>query len=315
MDSAPSRLVLHADDLGMSRAVTAGVLSGFRDGLLTSTSLLANAPDAAAALEQWKILLAEHAGGGLPSATRRKKLDDPLHPFDLGVHLNLTQGRPLCEGYPAELLDSKGRFPGVFALFARLSRQGGRFQAAILAELAAQVRVVCDRGLRPTHLNGHQYIEMLPVVREIVPELLSRFRLGVVRVAWEPGLWRSTVLRGQFGRWPLAAVKRLFAQRFRAQMDSLRAQHPAAFFGTAHAGCVDLGLLRRFLTSAGSNRLVEVALHPGEPAEGVAPEDRAAGWHDPLADCRPNELRMLTSAALAGYLESAGWRLGRLCSA
>jgi predicted glycoside hydrolase/deacetylase ChbG (UPF0249 family) len=312
MAPTPPRLVLHADDLGMNRAVTAGVLGGFRHGLLTSTSLLANAPDAPDALEQWKTLLSEHAAGRLPSAARRKQLDDPLRPFDLGVHLNLTQGRPLSDSYPAELLDSEGRFPSVFALFARLGHRGDRFQAAIRAELIAQAQMVCDQGLRPTHLNGHQYIEMLPVVREIVPELLNRFGITVVRVPCEPGLWRSTVLRGQFGRWPLAAVKHLFAQRFRTRMDALRVIHPAAFFGTAHAGCIDLGLLRRFLADARPNQLVEVALHPGETSEGVSPEDQAAGWHDPLADWRPNELRMLTSAELAEFLASAGWRLGRL---
>jgi predicted glycoside hydrolase/deacetylase ChbG (UPF0249 family) len=210
------------------------------------------------------------------------------------------------------VLDSEGRFPSVFALFARLGHRGDRFQAAIRAELIAQAQMVCDQGLRPTHLNGHQYIEMLPVVREIVPELLNRFGITVVRVPCEPGLWRSTVLRGQFGRWPLAAVKHLFAQRFRTRMDALRVIHPAAFFGTAHAGCIDLGLLRRFLADARPNQLVEVALHPGETSEGVSPEDQAAGWHDPLADWRPNELRMLTSAELAEFLASAGWRLGRL---
>ncbi len=296
----------------MDQAVTAGVLRGFRQGLLTSTSLLANAPDALGALEQWKALLAEHAAGRLPSAASRKQLDDPLRPFDLGVHLNLTQGRPLSGGYPAELLDSERRFLGIFALFARLQRSRGRFRAAILAELTAQVQVVCDHGLRPTHLNGHQYIEMLPAVSEVVAELLKGFDIRVVRLAWEPGLWRSTVLRGQFGRWPLAAVKHLFARRFRRRMDAIGVLHPAVFFGTAHASRVDLRLLGRFLANAGANRLVEVALHPGEVSAGAAPEDRAGGWHDPLAHWRPDELRMLVSAELPAYLESTAWRLGRL---
>ena len=95
-------------------------------------------------------------------------------------------------------------------------------------------------------------------------------------------------------------------------MDGLGVRHPAVFFGTAHAGRIDLRLLGQFLAAAGANRLVEIALHPGEAAEGVAPGERAAGWLDPLAACRPNELRMLSSAELAAYLESAGWRLGRL---
>jgi hypothetical protein len=96
-------------------------------------------------------------------------------------------------------------------------------------------------------------------------------------------------------------------------MDVFGAVHPAAFFGTAHAGRIDLRLLGRFLDSGRAYRLVEVALHPGEASEGAAPEDRAVGWHDPLAGWRPAELRMLVSAELPGYLESAGWRLGRLC--
>jgi predicted glycoside hydrolase/deacetylase ChbG (UPF0249 family) len=172
--------------------------------------------------------------------------------------------------------------------------------------------MVCDHGLRPSHLNGHQYIEMLPAVSKLMPELLSRFGIGVVRVAWEAGLWRSTVFYGRFWLWPLAAVKHRFAGRFRTRIDALGISHPALFFGTAHAGRIDLGLLGQFLTAAGTNRLVEVALHPGEASEGTTPEERSAGWHDPLAACRPNELRLLTSAELVAYLESAGWRLGRL---
>jgi predicted glycoside hydrolase/deacetylase ChbG (UPF0249 family) len=312
--ASPPRLVLHADDLGMNRAVTAGVLAGFRDGLLTSTSVLANAPAVVEALRHWKDLVAEHAAGRLPSAANRKRLDDPSGPFDLGVHLNLTQGQPLSAGFPAELLDAEGRFPGIFPLFARLARSGKRFRAAILLELAAQVAMVCDHGLRPTHLNGHQYIEMLPAVSKLMPELLGRFGIHVVRVAWEAGLWRSTVLRGRFWLWPLAAVKHRFARRFRTRMDSLGIRHPAVFFGTAHAGRIDLGLLEQFLTAAGASPLVEVALHPGGPSKGTTPDEQAAGWHDPLAACRRNELRLLRSAELAAHLESAGWRLGRLAS-
>jgi hypothetical protein len=110
----------------------------------------------------------------------------------------------------------------------------------------------------------------------------------------------------------MAVVKRLFAGRFLARIDALGIAHPDAFFGTAHAGCIDLRLLERFLANARRDRLVEVALHPGEASEGTSAEDRASGWHDPLARSRPDELRMLVSTKLAAYLESAGWRLGRL---
>ena len=204
----PLRLALHADDFGMNRAVSTGILHGFRYGLLTSTSLLANAPDAARALSHWKELLVEQAAGRLPSADVRRRLGDPDVPFDLGVHLNLTQGRPLHDRYPAELLDVEGRFPGVFSLFARLRRSGGKWREAIREEWRRQIEFLCDHGLRPTHLNGHQYVEMPPATAELVPELMKHFGIKAVRVAWEPALLRNVALHGfQITKWPLAQVK------------------------------------------------------------------------------------------------------------
>jgi len=311
-----SRLVLHADDFGMNRAVSDGVLHGFQHGLLTSTSLLANAPDAARALSQWKELLADQAAGRLPSADVRRRLGDPDYPFDLGVHLNLTQGRPLGgDRYPAELLDPEGRFPGVFSLFARLRRSGDKVREAIRDEWRRQIQFLCDHGLQPTHLNGHQYVEMLPAAAEIVPELMGQFNIKAVRVAWEPALLRNTALHGfRIDKWPLARVKHLFATRFRKLIEARGIAHPDAFYGTAHAGGVDLKLLRLFLASSQGHRLVEVGLHPGQSAGETSPEDQSNGWRDPLTLSRPEELRMLVSEELPRCLESSTWRLGRLAT-
>jgi chitin disaccharide deacetylase len=308
------RLVLHADDFGMNRAVSDGIVRGFREGLLTSTSVLSNAPDADRALSLWKGLTAERAAGRLPSSDARRKLDDPECDFDLGVHLNLTQGRPLIgDRYPGELLDSEGRFPSVFALFARLWRSGDKHLAAIRDEWQRQLEFVCDHGFRPTHLNGHQYVEMLPVLTGVVQELLERFAIKTVRVAWEPGVFRNTAMwRFGIAKWPLAQVKRLFAGRFRATVNLWGINHTDAFFGTAHAGSVDLQLLQRFMVSSQDRQTVEIGLHPAEATGTISPEDQADGWNDPLATARPRELKMLTSEELPQLLKSCGWQLGRL---
>ena len=92
---SPRRVVFHADDFGMNPAVNEGIVTTFRKGLLTSTSLLANAPAAEAACQTWSALTAEFQSGRLPSALRRQQLTEPEQPFDLGIHLNLTQGSPL----------------------------------------------------------------------------------------------------------------------------------------------------------------------------------------------------------------------------
>jgi chitin disaccharide deacetylase len=307
-------VVLHADDFGLNAAVTDGILHGFRAGLLTSTSLLSNAPDAERAISLWKQLLQDIAhptSSTIPSLDARRRLGDHMLPFDLGVHLNLTQGRPLSgDDYPRELLDREGRFPGIFSLFARLRKCDAAGLKKVKAELSRQIEFALDRGLQPTHLNGHQYIEMLPALSAIVPELLDRYGIRVVRVAEEPLLFKTTLLMGfSPPNWALANVKRFFARRFHALMDRLGIGHPQRFHGTAHAGHINLDLMRMYLQAESKTNFVEIGLHPALEASETSSDP---GWADPLASARPLELRLLTGSELTESFEQGGIRLGRL---
>jgi len=306
------RVILHADDFGMNTAVNGGILRAFAGGLLTSTSLLANAPCAAAALRSWKDLTGRQVAGLLPSAPARRRLSDPQRPFDLGVHLNLTQGRPLTGSrYPIELLDDRGRFPAPERLFLRLQR-GRRFRGPIESELERQVQMLVDHGFQPTHLNGHQYVEMMPAVAEILPRLLDRFQIKVVRVAVERSFVRSALLcRGRWRGWLLAGVKQAYAVRFRSRMRAIGARHPDGFCGLVDAGGTDFRRMRRFLSGRHDFHTLEIGLHPATAAV-TAPETDADGWNDPLADLRSTELETLISPELPRLLEEHRLGLGRL---
>lgn len=313
-DEAPRRgLALHADDFGMNDAVTGGILEAFRDGLLTSASVLANAPGCSRGLVQWKELQSSFAQGDLPSCAARRRLGDSRAPFDLGIHLNLTQGRPLtADGYPPQLLDRQGLFPGVSGLFRRLLVHGRRFRLEIERELRAQIEVLLDHGIAPTHLNAHQYVDLLPVVAELTPALLARYAIPVVRVPWERHLTRSTLTtRFEPIVWSLGQVKRVFAFRYLLDMRRRGAAHPAAYFGTSHAGRIDLERMLIFASALGAG-LSEIGMHPGlAPATGPC-EPAPDGWHDPLAELRTRELSLLTSPELELLLEMRHIRLGRL---
>jgi predicted glycoside hydrolase/deacetylase ChbG (UPF0249 family) len=310
-------LVLHADDFGMNAAVTYGIVEAFLDGLLTSTSLLTNAPAADLAVGEWQKLDHARQAGTLPSALPRRQLGDVGLSFDLGVHLNLTQGRPLTgSSFPAELLDPSHRFLSPGRLFLRLRAGGRRWQAAIEAELAAQIEWLLDRGVKPTHLNGHQYVEMMPVVSELLPALAERYAIPFVRAASEPGYWHTSFRPGcRVTSWCLSFVKRHYAERWRRIVDGARLAHPDAFFGASHAGLVDLQMMRHFLRLGQGHRLSEIALHPGWHDDLQADSHNAEGWHDPLAAFRPNELRMLCSPAFCDLVASHGMLLGRLSGA
>ena len=79
-----------------------------------------------------------------------------------------------ADKYPTQLLDDEGRFPGVARLARRLLISGWKFRAAIERELTAQIEVLLDHRVAPTHLNAHQYMDLFPVVAAAVPEMPKR---------------------------------------------------------------------------------------------------------------------------------------------
>ena len=84
-----TRLIINADDFGMSEGVTLGILKAHRDGVLRSTTLMVGMPFAAQAAQMAK--------------------DYPdLH---IGIHFTLTAGKPVSD--PKEipsLVDQDGYF-------------------------------------------------------------------------------------------------------------------------------------------------------------------------------------------------------------
>lgn len=305
-------LVLHADDFGLNAAVTQGIVDGFSEGLLTSTSLLTNAPAAELAIDEWLRLEEVRRSGGLRFVERRGRVQDADAPFDLGAHLNLTQGRPLTgQRFPSNLLDREGRFLPPGKLFLQLLVGGHRWQPALDKELSAQIEWLLDHGLRPTHLNGHQYVEMMPVVSELVPALARRYGVPYVRAACEPGHSRTSLRPGmRLANWCLSIVKQHFATRCRRALDAAGVDHSDAYFGASHAGRIDLNLLQRYLRLAQDYARSEIAFHPGRLS--VEGDGGSSDWHDPLAADRPAELRLLCSPSLAELLSSTGFILTRL---
>lgn len=307
-----SRVIFHADDFGMNEAVNQGILQSFREGLLTSTSLLANAPGAESACRDWNLLAADYTAGALKSLEARQRLNDPPLPFDLGIHLNLTQGRPLtCDRYPTELLDSRGHFPGIGALFVRLQRSNASMLQSVGDELRSQIEWMLDHGLRPTHLNGHQYIELIPQISSQVPELLNRYGIKVVRVAREPALVRNVLLQGRPLTFALGLVKQYFAATFARSLRRLNVQFPGRFYGTSHAGRVDFQTVEKFLQNPPENDCAEIGLHPSVKAAAET-ENSEDPWFDPLQSSRWIETDWLCGDQLPRLLESRQIGLGRL---
>jgi len=142
-------LVVTADDLGLSRGVTKGVLEAHREGIVRSTSLLVTFPASA-------------EGAALARAERD---------LEVGLHLDLVGGWPTHD--PASipsLCDEEGRFFPLPEFTKRLLT--GRIRASELAaELRAQVELARGWGTPALAWDSHRHVHLMPPVARVVAAL------------------------------------------------------------------------------------------------------------------------------------------------
>jgi len=146
--SSDRLLIVNADDFGRSAGVDRGIAVAHRDGIVTATTLMTNAP----------------------ATTHAATLARELPALDVGVHLVLTYGRPLS--VPADvpsLVEVDGSFPRSPSAFVGTGRADAE-QA--LREYRAQfARAEELIGRRPTHLDTHHWVHDEPALESAVVEL------------------------------------------------------------------------------------------------------------------------------------------------
>ena len=148
------RLVVTADDFGLTRGVVEGIVEAHERGIVTSTSLMVNAPAAEPAFAEAKRL---------PSLAT-------------GLHFVLTFGTPVGPATPLKrLLDGEGRF--------RRMDSGAHERARpshVREELRAQLGLFEERvGRPPTHIDGHHHVHVQPGILRAVIEEAGRLGIPV----------------------------------------------------------------------------------------------------------------------------------------
>jgi hopanoid biosynthesis associated protein HpnK len=261
------QLVVNADDFGISRGVNRGIVEAHQNGLVTSTSLMANLSAAEDAL------------------TRATICPD----LSLGLHLTLTAGRPLC---PPEqlstLVDASGQFLVLGTLLGRLST-GKVSGDQIRRELAAQIEWTLRRGIRPTHVDSHHHVHIHPRVAPIVIALARQYRIDWVRCPVEGGPTPSVLALP-----PKDAVRTVAISTFGMLTKALVRR--AGLRTTGHFRGIGLGLgfgqaaLLKAVKSLPTG-LTELMTHPGYPDEELA---RLTVF----AEGRDRELGALTSPSV-----------------
>lgn len=234
-------ITLCADDYGQNTAISQAIIALLKEKRLSAVSCMTTAPE-------WPMHAAELA-----------IFKDQA---DIGIHFNLTEGKPLSAAYLARYGNS---FPSLSALLRKCYlRQLD--QTVIHAELSAQLdQFRANMGRLPDFIDGHQHVHQFPIIRDAVLALYAE-RLSeqpcYVRSVYDAKAWLRV---GED-----AYIKRLIiqlcgAREFKKQLVQRNIPHNSSFSGIydfSHASAY-AELFPLFLQQSKSGGLI--MCHPGLP--------------------------------------------------
>ncbi len=276
------KLIVNADDFGLSAGANRAILRAYREGILTSTSLMVGGR----AFDEAVSLARENPG------------------LQVGLHLTLLQGKAVSppETVPG-LVDREGNFPvdpaltGMRYFFRRSLRR------ELHREIEAQILRFRETGLPLSHIDGHLNIHMHPTVFAILAELMPKygitsFRLTREDLARDPGNDGTR----RFGRWLDAFIFARLAEHCRPVLERLGIFHVDEVKGLLNSGRMTEDYLLKVLDVLGEG-CTEIYFHPG-----CRPDTELAAWMPDYL--HEEELAALTSRTVREKIIKLGIRLG-----
>ena len=242
----PPRLIINADDFGLTPGINRAVIELHQAGVLTSATLMATGP----AFEDAVAL-----------ALANPKLG-------VGCHLVLVDGMPLshAESIPT-LLGADGKTFRPSAIdFAQAALRGTIRAEDIAREALAQIQKLQRAGIDVTHIDSHKHTHLFPSVASTVFHIANRCGVPAMRNPIEPR-WSSSMAPTLTRRLWLRMFEN-FAEPFQKLTREARNAEliPDGTLGIAATGTVDAIILRRMLDCLVANHpdsIYELLCHPG----------------------------------------------------
>lgn len=277
------RLIVNADDFGLTSGVNRGIAKGNSEGIITSATVMANSR----AFEE---------------AVQLAKLQTSLK---TGCHVVLIDGEPLT-GQVSTLTNSSPRFRSSLKDFASAAVRKQISSSEIQQEAEAQICRIQAAGLDVTHVDSHKHTHMFPHV--LLPVLRAAKTCGVraVRNPFEPWrCWPRSVVLGSGAMWLRAAgvgCFGMFASAFRKAVAEENMITTDGTIGIVATGKLDEGLLFCTLETLPEGTW-ELVCHPGYSDTDL----QAAGTR--LTQSREVELEALTSPEVKSLIARRGIEL------
>lgn len=264
------RLIVNADDFGLTAGVNRAIAEAHSNGIVTSTTLMANS----AAFDDAVRLSQAHAS------------------LAVGCHTMLVDGTPLLDARQVSTLIGDARDHQFVRGIGRFSLRAisGRINSDhVEAEVTAQIRKLQSAGITVSHLDTHKHTHLFP---QILRPLLRAARACGVRairnpfgwiafsaIASRPKLWK---------RYSQLNVLNALSARFRHSVAAAGMITSDGSIGVAATGALDDQLIRRLFETLPDGTW-EFVCHPGYNDADLQTV------HTRLRQSREIELQLLTS--------------------
>jgi len=240
----PARLILNADDFGLTPGINRAIAELHSAGALTSATLMANslAFDDAAAIAR-------------------------AHPtLGIGCHIVLTDGVPVLPPNTIPSLigpDGKSFRPSLTA-FLRALFLGRIREQDVIREASAQIQKLQRAGIAITHLDTHKHTHLFPSIARPLLAVADHANIRAIRNPFEPH-WSLALHQGSPSR--RLAIK--WINRLRPKFEAALRTHAGRIQTTegtvaiAATGQLDANTLARILDALPTTGTYELCCHPG----------------------------------------------------
>lgn len=153
------KIIINADDFGLSRSVNKGIIRTFKEGVLTSTSLLPNMP-------------------GFDDAIDLINLNPRL---SVGIHLNIFRGKPILPAIRLKSLTKKGLFLGnPYTLIHSIYTKNLDLNELEL-ECRAQIEKLLKKNIQITHLDSEKNLHLIKPIFDTIIKISQDYGIYKIR--------------------------------------------------------------------------------------------------------------------------------------
>lgn len=236
------QLIINADDFGMSTEVNGAVLNAYKNGILTSTSLMANAP----AFDDAVSLLKELQG------------------LSIGVHLNIIEFSTLKKERKQKslLYDKNGKFNnGFIALLIKSCNKS--FLEEVEEEFRLQIETILST-VSADHIDSHVHVHAIPQIFKIVCKLAQEYGIKNIRTQLEYPYTVPDIKKYFSLKYPINWIKLLLLNFFtlinKRHMKKYNLNTNENFIGVNYTGFMDKNTVEPALKKV--EKRTEMVLHP-----------------------------------------------------